>query len=339
MPSGTKRGPATYLILHENTDIDRFNEKINRFYKSKIQESNISLFVSRYSDHYLHGNYENGVQAGGRVEYVRLFSIIAVVILLIACINFMNLSTAKASARLKEVGIKKAIGASRRLLVFQYLAESVLLAGISLLLAILFVQLLLPTFNEITSKQLDLVLNVRLIMVSIGIVLFTGLVAGSYPALYLSGFNPIKVLKGRLETSVGEVWARKGLVVFQFTISIILIVAVVVVYNQIGFVQHKNIGYNKENVVLFDMEGKVMETPETFIQEVKKIPEVVNASSISSRMIGSYGATTGIEWEGKSPDDVISFEMIQVNYDLIETLGIDIVEGTVLFKKLQCRQR
>lgn len=322
-----QRGPGTYLVLSEGTNIDQFNDKIDRFYQSKIEESNITLSLSRYSDNYLYGNYDNGIQAGGRIDYVKLFSIIAIFILIIACINFMNLSTAKASGRIKEVGIKKAIGADRKTLIFQYIGESMLMTSLSLLMAIIFVELFLPTFNTITAKHIALHLNLNLVLTLLGITLFTGLLAGSYPAFYLSGFNPITVLKGKLNASVGELMARKGLVVFQFTISIILMVAVWVVYKQIQFVQAKNIGYDKENVICFDMEGKVKENLETFLQEVKKLQGVVNASSINSRMIGSYGATSGLDWEGKNSNDIISFEMVQINYDLIETLGIDMVAG------------
>src|SRR5690606_19096325 len=322
-----QRGPSTYLILNEDTDPVQFNNKINRIYQKKTRETNITLFVSQYSDNYLYGNYENGVQAGGRVGYVKLFSIIAIFILFIACINFMNLSTAKASVRIKEIGIKKAMGSSRKNLIFQYLGESIFMAFLSFLIALLLVWLFLPLFNEITAKHIAPSLNFPIGLSFLGITLFTGLFAGSYPALYLSGFRPVVVLKGKLNTSVGELMARKSLVVFQFALSIILIIAVLVVYKQVDFVQSENIGYDKENVVCFDREGKVAENPQTFIQEVKAIPGIVNASSANSRLTGSYGATSGLEWEGKNPEDIISFEMVQVNYDLIETLGIEMVAG------------
>lgn len=322
-----QRGPSTYLVLSKGTDIEAFDAKINRFYRSKINESNISLFVTRYSDDYLYGNYENGVQAGGRIEYVILFSIIAVFILIIACINFMNLSTAKATQRAKEIGIKKAIGVDRKNLVFQYLSESLLMTGLSLIIAILFVALFLPLFNDITAKSISLRFSYELLLSLLGIVLFTGLLSGSYPALYLSGFNPVAVFKGNLRASIGELWARRGLVVFQFTLSIVLIVGVWVVYKQIQFVQDRNIGYDKDNIICFDMEGKVKEDPEVFLNEVKRLPGIKNASTINSRLTGSYGATSGLNWKGKDPDDVISFEIVQVNYDMIETLGIDMVTG------------
>jgi putative ABC transport system permease protein len=326
-------GTATYVMLKEGTNPDQFNHKIADFLKRKTGVyENTTLFARPFSDSYLYGKYENGVEAGGRVEYVRLFSIIAIFILLIACINFMNLSTAKATRRLKEVGIKKAIGAGRKALVFQYLGESVLMALVSLTTSILLILLFLPQFNAITGKHLTLSFDINLIFSVLGLTFFTGILAGSYPALYLSGFNPVSILKGstglgRFKTSVGEVWVRKGLVVFQFTLSVILIVAVLVVYKQIEFIQTKNIGYDKDNLIIFDMEGKVKENPETFLSAIKNVPGIVNASSTNSRLIGSYGATTGVQWEGKNPDDIISFEIIEVNYDLIETLDMEISAG------------
>lgn len=321
-------GPNTFLVLQEGTDITRFNDKIKHYINSKIKYNEFrTLYARPYSEGYLYGNYENGVQAGGRIEYVRLFSIIALFILFIACINFMNLSTAKASRRVKEVGIKKAVGAGRSTLIFQYLGESLLMAFLSLLTAIVLVGLLLPQFNTITGKQLSLELNVTLALSLLGITLVTGLVAGSYPALYLSGFNPATVLKGKLNSSVGELWARKGLVVFQFALSVILIVSVWIVYQQIAFVQNKNLGYNKDNVISLPIEGKVAENPETFLAEVKRIPGVVNASSMQQNIVDIASSTTGLDWAGKNPDDVIKFQNLSAGYDMIETLGLKMVSG------------
>ncbi len=321
-------GPDTYLTLNEGTDIDEFNKKIKGYIRSKLETSNVTLFAARYSDRYLFGAYENGVQSGGRIEYVKLFSIIAVFILIIACINFMNLSTAKASRRVKEVGVKKAIGADRKSLVFQYLSESMLLTLVSLVAAIILVLLFLPQFNNITGKQLSLSFNLNLLLTITGITFATGLLAGSYPALYLSKFNAAFVLKGgRISTSVGQLWARKGLVVFQFAMSVILIVSVVVVYQQVNYVQSKNLGYSKDNVIHFDMEGRVMENQDAFLSEVKNTPGVVNASSTQAIMVGTQNSTQGVQWEGKNPDDNVRFEVVTVNYDLVETLGMELLAG------------
>ncbi len=315
----------TSLVLKEGTDVAQFNEKIVDFIKTKQADSNIKIFLQQYSDYYLYGRFENGEEAGGRITYVKLFSIIALFILVIACINFMNLSTAKASRRIKEVGIKKAVGANRNTLIKQYLSESMLVSFLSLFVAVVLVQFLLPSFNVITGKHLSFDFNINLILSLLGIAGLTGLVAGSYPALYLSGFNPAIVLKGKLNSSIGELWARKGLVVFQFALSVILIVSVLVVYKQIEFVQNKNLGYDKDNIIYFEQEGKVVQSRETFINEIKKIPAVVNASCASYR-IGEGGWTYGVTWEGNSEYNV-QFEEMNVGHDAIETLSIQMAEG------------
>jgi putative ABC transport system permease protein len=323
----SNHGPSTYLVLNPETNIEAFNKKIAGFLKSKDEGSNTDLMAVPYSGQYLHGTYQNGVQAGGRIEYVKLFSIIALFILGIACINFMNLSTAKASRRVKEVGIKKAIGASRKALVAHYLSESISMAFLSLTLAIILVELFLPQFNLITGKQLFLSASPSFILSVLGITLLTGLIAGSYPALYLSGFNPAAVLKGKLNISLGELFARKGLVIFQFTLSVILIVSVLVVYKQIEFVQTKNLGYDKDHIIYFDKEGKVADNQETFFSEVKNIPGVVNVSGIATTLMGHQSGTTGLTWEGKNPDEVVGFESVTLNYDMIETLGVTMLAG------------
>ena len=264
---------------------------------------------------------------GGRIEYVRLFSIIAIFILLIACINFMNLSTARASRRAKEVGVKKTVGAGKRNLIGQYLGESTLIALVSMAVAVILVQIFLPSFNRITEKEMALSLDPGFILALLGITLITGLLAGSYPALYLSSFRPVSVLKGEIRTSLGELWARRGLVVFQFTLSVILIVAVFVVYKQIQFVQTKNLGYNKDNLIYFDMVGRVEDQTETFLAEANNIPGIVNISTIAHDLIGRQNNTSGLNWEGKDPDNLVLFEHVRVNYGLLETIGVELKEG------------
>jgi putative ABC transport system permease protein len=319
---------AVYVVLKEGSDVEKFNEKIADFIKSRTGDSLRVLTTRPYSEPYLYGNYENGLRAGGRIEYVKLFSIVAIFILLIACINFMNLSTAKATGRLKEIGVKKTLGADRKTLIRQYFGESLLMTFVSLLFAILLVILFLPEFNQITGKELSLDFDIKLTLSVLGITLLTGLIAGSYPALYLSGFNPATVMKGKVNTLVGEVWARKGLIVFQFTLSIILVVGVLVVYKQIEFLQTKNLGYEKDNILYFEIEGRVAQDLETFLSEIRNIPGVVNASSIGQNIVGSGLNTFSIDnWPGKKADDRIVFEMRPVSYDMIETLGIHMAEG------------
>lgn len=321
-------GPFTYVVLKEGTNASQFSAKIADLIKTKNGDPSATLFLKPYSENYLYGNYENGVQTGGRIVYVKLLSIIAIFILLIACINFMNLSTAKASRRIKEVGIKKAVGAQRGTLVFQYIGESMLMTLLSLLLAVVMVELFLPQFNMITGKQLTLqFFDTNLILSAICIMLVTGFIAGSYPALYLSGFNPAMILSRKLSSAASELWARIGLVVFQFVLSIIFIVSVIVVYKQIQFIQSKNMGYDKDNIIYFDKEGVVSEMPEIFLSEVRQIPGVVNAGCIQQNIVASSSYTSDIHWPGKNPDNVVDFEIRDVTYGMIETLGVEITEG------------
>ncbi|WP_057940107.1 ABC transporter permease [Algoriphagus resistens] len=317
----------TYVLLSEGSDPELLNEKIAGFIKSKYKNSPDELFIRPYSSGYLHGKYENGVQAGGRIEYVKLFSILAVFILVIASINFMNLSTAKAFSRAKEVGIKKSMGAGRKTMILQYLTESLVLTLFALVLSIAVVQLLLPQFNLLTGKNLSLVFDLKMFIAISVVVAFTGLLAGSYPAFYLSGFNPALVLKGKLKTEKSEVSVRKGLVVFQFALSVLFIVSVVVVYKQIDLIQTKNLGYNKDNVIYFDSEGFKGGQDLAFISELRNIPGVSHASGTSEIIVDPGAIMTGVSWPGKNPEEEFVFHGAGVMEGMIELLGIEIKEG------------
>lgn len=324
----------TYVVLKEGAKLSQFNNKIKTLIKRKTNQENITLFARRYSDAYLYGNYENGVQAGGRIEYVKLFSIIAIFILLIACINYVNLSTVKSSGRLKEIGIKKVIGADRKTLIIQYLSESIVISFISLLFAVIMVELLLPQFNEITGKHISLNYNASILLPSLAITLFTGLLAGSYPALYLSGFMPIAVLRGKLNSPLSEIFVRKGLIIFQFALAVMFIVGVFVVYNQMELIQNKNMGYNKDNVIYFGMDGKVKNNLNAFITETKNIPGVKNVSSIWLGILGTLNGTSDITWPGKDPNLILDMQYRRVNYGMIKLLGIKTKEGTTFSKDI-----
>ncbi|WP_316820954.1 ABC transporter permease [Pedobacter gandavensis] len=320
-------GPNTFLQLKKGTDPAQFSAKIEDFMEKKGHVYR-RLFIRPAADAYLYGKYENGLVRGGRIDYVKLFSLIAIFILVIACINFMNLSTAKASRRMKEVGIKKVMGASRKSLILQYMSESMLLTLLSLFLALLGVELFLPQFNDITGKELMLHFDLNMVIVLLAIALFTGLFSGSYPALYLSGFNPAAALKGKLGKTMAELWTRKGLVVFQFTLSVILIVSVFVIYKQIEYVQTQSPGYKKDNVMYFETEGKLQGNIGTFLKEVRKIPGVISAGGMDRNFLGDLSATTGsFKWEGMDPKEIIKFQKGKISADMVETLGMQMAAG------------
>lgn len=328
---------STYVVLKPGTNAAAFNNNIKDFSRGKINslypgedlvKYEGDLFIQKYSDRYLYNNFVNGRQAGGRIEYVKLFSVIAIFILIIACINFMNLSTAKASKRMKEAGIKKVVGASRRSLIFQYVGESMFMAFTALAIALLIVVLLLPAFKQITGKEISLQFNTSVLLQVMSITFITGLIAGSYPALYLSGFKPVSILKGKLATSAGELWVRKGLVVFQFSISVVLIVGVLVVYRQMKLIQTTNLGYNKDNVIRFSNDGDLPKSFSFFKTELKNIPGVINASDVDGDLMGHYAhAGGGIEWEGKDPDLHVEYYGNAANNDYFETMGLQMAEG------------
>ena len=320
------RGPSNFVLLNRGTHINTFNKTVEDVITANTGDTSRKVVATRFSDLYLYNIYgKTGDQ--GRIEYVRLFSLLAIFILVIACINFMNLSTAKASRRLKEIGIKKVVGADRKQLVFQFLAESLLLTLCATVFAVVIAFFLLPAFNQITGKQISLHFDASIIIYFVAIILCTGLLAGSYPALYLSKFNPLSVLKGTINTSVAEVLSRKGLVIFQFTLSTILIVAVMVIYQQIQFIQATDAGYDKNNILRFSAEGNIQRRKETFIAELKNIPGVVNASSTYHKMVGRGYSHFGMNWQGKDPDNDVFFEAFEVDFDFVETMGMKVKEG------------
>lgn len=320
-------GPHNFIKLKKGTSLETFNKEVADVITKAVGDTTRKVFAQRFSEVYLNGINNHGAKGGNKMDYVRLFSLIAIFILVIACINFMNLSTAKAARRMKEVGIKKVVGAKRQQLVFQFLSESMLLTLMAMAIAIAIAWALLPQFNQLTGKQITLQFDANIIIAIIAIALATGLLAGSYPAFYLSKFNPLAILKGKLSTSFAEAVSRKGLVVFQFALSAVLIVAVMVIYNQVQYIQKADAGFGKENVMRFDAEGRLHNTEHTFMAELKRIPGVVNASVTFDNMIGHSYADNGIKWPGLNPNAVIYFESFRVGYDFIETLGMHVLQG------------
>ncbi len=320
---------SIYVLLVPNTDIVAFNQKMEGFVAKRhryVQEEKV-LFT-KFSDNYLRGSFENGKQVGGRINYVVLFSIVALFVLLIACINFMNLSTARATRRLKEVGVKKAVGANRKSLIVQFLTESVILSFLSLCCALLIVIALLPWYNEITGKELTFSVAPEMIFTLTLIAFLTGVLSGSYPALYLTKFSAVNVLKGKISSSFGELMARKGLVVFQFCISILLIVAVGVIYMQLDYLQSKNLGYNKDNVMIFDIQDGLIDKADVFIEQAKELPGVVNATYMQGDMTNFSNRSSGHSWPGQTEESKhITFRHAHVGPEFIETMGIELKEG------------
>ncbi|AYN69386.1 ABC transporter permease [Euzebyella marina] len=329
-------GPNTYITLKDNSDVKAFESKIDRFVDKYNEGNMFSLFLRKYADTYLYGNYKDGIQTGGRITYIKLFSFIGLLVLLIACINFMNLSTARVTKRFKEIGIKKTVGGTKNHLVVQFLTESLFLALLSLIVAMLLIVFLMPVFNFITGKNLGLTLIFEHLGVLTLATIITGLIAGSYPAFYLSRFSPLATLKGKFKSKGGELLARKGLVVFQFTASLILIIAVLIISDQINYAINKPIGYQKGHMVQIDLEGKAFEQSSSFFDEIEKVDGVESVGAISESIISEDGgsSTYGIDWAGKPDNLEIDFVFRNVNHNLVQTMNIQMADGDTFSKEM-----
>ncbi len=326
LQSWNSSGPGVFVLLKEGSDITQLNAKVAEVHRKRNENTIRTATLVPFSDLYLYGRFEDGKQLAGRMKIVRLISIIALIILVIACINFMNLTTASASKRLKEIGVKKVVGATRRAFVSQFLTESVGMAALAFILSVGLVLILLPRFNMLVGKDLVLSPDLGMIIAALVIVIATGLIAGSYPAFYLSGFHILAVLKGKLPNSFTEFWTRKGLVVAQFTISIILIISVFVIYKQIDFVQSQYLGYDQDNIVSLRIEGNIGDQLQTFKNEAKQIPGIVSITTSTHDMIGHNWSGT-MNWEGKDPNNITQFQIFGVGEDFLETMGMEVLQG------------
>ena len=325
-------GPGTLLLLRKDADAAAFNQKINRFLdkynKDQGKTFYIRLGIQRFGDIYLHSNFVNGQLEGGRIEYVRLFSIVAIFILCIACINFMNLTTARSVKRAKEIGIRKVVGAVRPALIRQFIGEAALLAFFSVVLALGMVLLALPAFNHLTGKEIGFPYNSSSFWLSlVALTLVTGMISGSYPALFLSSFQPIRVLKGTLRFSPATAWFRKGLVVFQFVLSIVLIIGTIVVSGQLNYIQSINLGYDRENLVYIPLEGDLTGKYKLFKEEALQLPGVSEVSRISQQPTNIENGTSGVDWDGKDRNNTVMFTQTSAGYDLARTMDLKMVAG------------
>jgi ABC-type antimicrobial peptide transport system permease subunit len=325
--------PTTFVMLQPGADAARVGAKLKHFLASYnntfTSNFRLDLYLQPYGDVYLHSKFENGEVSGGRIEYVRLFSLVALFILIIACINFMNLSTARSVKRSREIGIRKVAGAVRRSLVFQFLSEAVLTTGIAVLLSVILVNLFLPYFNTLMGKQIAFPFSSTSFWLQLaGLTLITGLVAGSYPAIFLSGFRPIQILKGALKISGGSVLFRKGLVVFQFVLSIVLIIGTIVVRKQSNYLQHADLGFNRDNLLYIPLEGDLGTKYELFKQQALKMPEIKSVTCLSDGLIYiGANVTSTVVWDGKDPNANPQFWITAAGYDFVKTMQLQLAAG------------
>lgn len=321
-------GVRTFVLTDSKANIASINAKMEGYILSKHEGAASRPFIYPMKKWWLYDEFENGKEVSGRIKYVKLFSTIAWIILLIACINFMNLSTARSEKRAREVGVRKVLGAGKGKLIFQFIVESLLLAFLSAFLAIGLMWLLLPAFNSLVEKELVLHLFKPLhFSALLAIALICGLVAGSYPAFYLSSFNPVGVLKGLKLKSGSAGFIRKGLVVAQFSISVILIISTIIIYQQMNFVMKRDLGLNINQMIYFKESGNIVPQFDRIRRDLLQTGFVENAALSQSVPMQLGSNTSGFKWDGKDPDKDILITIESVSPQYVSTMGMKITQG------------
>ena len=319
----------TFVELAPNATLAAVNAKVRDITRrnSKGTEDN-EVFLYPSAQWHLYGRFENGVENGGAITYVRMAGYIAGFILLLACINFMNLSTARSEKRGREVGIRKVVGAGRWSLVGQFLGESLLLTTLSFVLALVLAQLALPGLNTFIDKQLAIpYADVRFWLACLLLILVTGTLAGSYPAFFLSAMQPIRVLKGRLVALRGKLAPRQVLVVFQFLITVALLICTLVVKRQLAHTQQRDMGYNRSNLVFSRFTGDVDKNYALIRTELLRQGIATAVCKTSNGITESYSNTWGLQWKGKTPGSKITFDQIACAGDFVKTMGVKLLSG------------
>ena len=324
-------GLQTYLLLNEKASASALSSKMRFLIKNYDQEysalDHLELGLQPYREKYLHGNFKDGYLAGGRIQYVRLFTWVGIIVLLIGSINFMNLSTARSLQRAKEIGVRKVNGAMKISLIGQFMMEAFLITSMAVVVALVFFTLLLPQFNQITFKNISSPFTTLAFWTGILCLIFiTTLVSGSYPAFLLSSFKPATVFRNTIERN-SSATLRQGLVVFQFALSMIFIVSVIVISRQFDFIQTKDIGYQKENLIYLPLNGELGSHYDVFKEEAMKIDGIMDISTMSNRPLELENSTGGVEWENKPADSKPTFIQAAVGYDFIATMKSTLVYG------------
>ncbi|WP_109698679.1 ABC transporter permease [Chitinophaga deserti] len=323
----------SFAQLADHADLETVSKKITKVKMEKVREEdkgfNPQVFLFPMSKWHLYSEWKAGKNAGGRIQSVWLFGIIGVFVLLLACINFMNLSTARSEKRAREVGIRKAVGSHRNQLVVQFFSESILLAFIGFILSLVLVQLALPTFNDVAGKHISLpLLNPLFWTAGMGFMILTGLMAGSYPALYLSSFQPVKVLKGTFKAGRNASTPRKALVVLQFAVSVILIIGTIIVFRQIRHAQNRPVAYNRDGLInVFMSTNELRKNYDLIRQDALASGAATDVSHASSPPSEIYAINNGYTWEGMPPSAQGNFVAVDVSHEYGKTVQWELLEG------------
>lgn len=322
----------TFAMISEEADMEKVSAKIKDVKLNKVSPEdrryNPVMFLHPMSKWHLYSNFKNGINTGGRVDNVWLFATIGIFVLVLACINFMNLSTARSEKRAKEVGIRKAVGSVRKQLITQFFSESMLIASLSFILSVLLVFLILPYFNSVADKKISLPWsNAIFWIMGFGFSIITGMFAGFYPAMFLSSFQPVKVLKGTFRVGRYAALPRKILVVLQFAISTILIIGTLVVYKQINHAQNRPIHYSKDGLITVPVAGQVHEHFEAVRTELQNAGAIAEMAESGSPTTAVWNSNGGFTWEGKDPEQAVDFPNNAVSVHYGKTIGWKIIEG------------
>jgi putative ABC transport system permease protein len=329
-------GVFTYIQLPDGYDLSKMNASLEKIIKEKVnpvfEEAGVKVQyeLQPITRIHLHSKIQDEAEAGGDISYIYIFGVVAAFMLIIACINYINLATARSANRAKEVGIRKVMGSQRNQLITQFIAESVVVAMIALLVSLLLIYLLLPAFNTLANKQISFsyLLQQQVILSLLGIVVFTGIVGGSYPAFYLSGFNPVNVLKGKLSVKGGSVYFRKSLVVVQFALSIFMLISTLIVFDQLQYLRNKDLGFDKEQVLRIQLSSRdQVKLAQPLVDKLKQSPDVLSvgmANSSPGQRIGK-GLFQVEDDEGKMVQRGV--DLYGADYDFVKTMGMEIVQG------------
>ena len=331
----------SYLLLDKPLDesgTKKFNQRVDAIYKTHVPEKDlkVNFIMQPITDIHLLSDFQVDVSGHGNMQYVNIFFVVAIFILVVACINYMNLATARSERRAKEVGLRKVVGADRKQLIGQFLGESLMVTLIALVIAVLSVYLFLPAFNDLAGKEIRFnIFEGKWIAGVIGIALITGIISGSYPALFLSGFKPVKVLKGNRIVSGGNKYFRNGLVVTQFAVSIILLAGTVVVYQQLKFIRDMNLGFDKSNLVYTWMKGEMWSKQDALKNELKRNPLTSDFAVLNDIPINLTSGTVNVVWEGKDPNSQVVFPTLFVNEEFFDVFRMTILSGRPFSKEFK----
>lgn len=320
----------TYIVLDRKANIKEVNDQLKELPERKVGAEWFTLMLQPYADQYLYAKIENGQVIGGRINYVIMFAMIAIFTLLIACFNFVNLTTARSARRSKEIGIRKVTGAGKGALIFQFLVESALLVGFSITMAVLLAQLSMPVFNEVTGKNMTIdFLNINFYKLLSAIVIVTLLLSGIYPAIFLASFQAIRALKGKLKKNTTEAMLRRGLVTFQFGLAVLLIAGTLAVFLQLTYIQNKDLGLDRENIIYVPMDFKSQPHYQSIKTEISRHSGIQAVSASDGDFMTELGTSSDPKWKDKdiSEKHLNRFAIMDIDFGLLELLDIKMSQG------------